>query len=325
MAGKAVIWAGILRLLLRTGVKLQPMVFCHHTADRDALTSQVRFLIAVLRTVPLSRIRDAGPNTIAFTLDDGRVADVDLWNEITSRFHVPLTIFVPVTHHKDGAALWSDQVKRLLEAGSECTFAGRRYGTSTAEQSERALQAVIDAVYHSAESTAEVEEGFTNALREVSADVDPRYRVITPERLTALLSNRYLSVGSHTMTHAFLARTPPKDLERELAESGAYLKERYSERYVPCLCYPYGSRELVGDLAMDRVRDHYSMAVLLDGHAIGDDPYTTGRIGLYEKDTPSRILLKIVRAQLSVVTKARRCPKAEARRCSVTPSDAQRR
>lgn len=86
--------------------------------------------------------------------------------------------------------------------------------------------------------------------------------VATEEELVALAETPGVSFGSHTWSHANLARLGRAEAERELARSMGWLRQRFPGRLVPWLSLPYGRSgddvremaERVGHLGMLRIR-----------------------------------------------------------------------
>ncbi len=294
----------ILRVAQRAGIPFRPMILCYHQIDRDVLDSHVRLLRRAFRCVRVDEITVNHRNVIAFTMDDCRAADVEIWDRITRDHDFPATIFVPIRYHLDGSALWSDKLRALIKAKEELTWEGQRYSLRSSEERAICFEAVKTAIFRGAENTTEVESRLDVLLERHGITLDPGTYVMRPERMHRILENPRLSVASHSMTHPFLAKSSETEIDKELSASAESLRERYGSSVVDVFCFPYGTMELIGSVALGKAARHYRGSVLLDESAVHRAPQAMGRIGLYNKDTPLRLFLKILRAQALAVRKA---------------------
>ena len=294
----------ILRVAQRAGIPFRPMILCYHQMDPEILDSHVRLLRRAFRCVRVDKITVDQRNVIAFTMDDCRATDVESWDRITRDHDIPATIFVPIRYHLDGSALWSDKLRALIEANEELTWEEQRYSLRSSEERAVCFEAVKTAIFCGAENTAEVESRLDVLLERHGVTLDPGTHVMQPERMHRILENPRLSVASHSMTHAFLAKSSDTEIDEELSASAQSLRERYGSSFVDVFCFPYGTMELIGSAALGKAARHYRGSVLLDESAVHRAPQAMGRIGLYDKDTPLRVLLKILRAQALAARKA---------------------
>jgi peptidoglycan/xylan/chitin deacetylase (PgdA/CDA1 family) len=106
------------------------------------------------------------------------------------------------------------------------------------------------------------------------------------------LAERGVEIGSHSRTHAHLTQLSDRELASELQDSRAAIEEALRR---PCryLAYPFGEQDA-------RVRRHaetagYEAAFALPGRLVPLHRYALPRIGVYRRDTLTRVRLKASR------------------------------
>jgi len=111
-------------------------------------------------------------------------------------------------------------------------------------------------------------------------------RTLTWDELRAV-AERGVEIGSHTVTHAHLARLDDGGLERELRESKERLEDEL-RRPVPHLAYPYGEQDARVRAAARRAG--YDAAFGLPG--VAGDRFAVPRVGVYRRDALWRAAAK---------------------------------
>jgi peptidoglycan/xylan/chitin deacetylase (PgdA/CDA1 family) len=74
----------------------------------------------------------------------------------------------------------------------------------------------------------------------VSTDLPPHARSATVEELLAASARRGITLGSHSWSHANLAKLGRTELDAELMRSAKWLADHEPARFIPRLAYPYG-------------------------------------------------------------------------------------
>jgi peptidoglycan/xylan/chitin deacetylase (PgdA/CDA1 family) len=102
-------------------------------------------------------------------------------------------------------------------------------------------------------------------------------------------------IGSHTCSHPRLTTVSDEALARELQESKTACEQQLAR---PCatLAYPYG--DVDARVVAATVRAGYEAAAALPARPHGPRRHEWPRIGVYHKDGPGRLRLKLWRARL---------------------------
>jgi peptidoglycan/xylan/chitin deacetylase (PgdA/CDA1 family) len=114
------------------------------------------------------------------------------------------------------------------------------------------------------------------------------------ERLAAA-DPRWITIGSHTVTHPHLTALDDTELDRELVESKGTLEEIVGKD-VTSLSFPYGS--FSGKVVASAVAAGYAQvfANVPVRAAVGSTPVLVGRIGVSAQDWPWEFRLKVLGA-----------------------------
>lgn len=258
--------AGVEGLLVRSGmVRLarrfrrgQSLVLAYHNVvpddaevhgDASLHIRQSRFEshLAALRDtheiVPLAEL-SAPPGgsrpRIAITFDDAYTGTLTAGLEVLEEFGFPATVFV-VPAFVGGPPFWWDQLAAA--------------GQLTPETREDAL------TRHRGEHARIMEAFMPGPL---ATDRLSRWDLPAPEsQLERALSNGLIRYGSHTWSHPNLDRIRPSDVEIEAARSMEWLRDRFPQRWVSALAFPYGRWSQGVAESVRRVG--YRMAFRIDG------------------------------------------------------------
>jgi peptidoglycan/xylan/chitin deacetylase (PgdA/CDA1 family) len=103
------------------------------------------------------------------------------------------------------------------------------------------------------------------------------------------LVERGVEVGSHTVTHPHLPQLEDAELDRQLVESKSRLEDEL-RRPCPFLAYPFGEEDQRVRAAARRAG--YTAAYALKSGRRPADPFAIPRVGVWRKDTLSRLALK---------------------------------
>jgi peptidoglycan/xylan/chitin deacetylase (PgdA/CDA1 family) len=130
---------------------------------------------------------------------------------------------------------------------------------------------------------------------ELAADPD-ELLTMDWEALRELVA-RGVEVGSHTLSHAHLARLADDALTRELRESKRRIEDELGR---PCrfLAYPYGEQD--ARVRAAAAAAGYEAAFGLPGRS--GDRFAVPRVGVYRKDTPLGLRLKTSGAGIRAAT-----------------------
>jgi peptidoglycan/xylan/chitin deacetylase (PgdA/CDA1 family) len=177
----------------------------------DLLSSTHDFIAIPQITAP-----GDGKPRVAITFDDAYRGAVELGTAILREFNAPVTIFVPPAC-LGGQQFWWD----VLSAGEEMPAGLRESALSELAGKSAAILAR------------------TNRISD-PRDAPAYERTATEAELDLALAFDGLTLGSHTWSHPNLAALEGSELEEELVRPLEWLRDRYPERTVEWLSYPYG-------------------------------------------------------------------------------------
>jgi peptidoglycan/xylan/chitin deacetylase (PgdA/CDA1 family) len=204
--------------------------------------------------VPAAEIMDSRESPAAtITLDDGYL---DNWHEavpVLRELSLPATFFVvsdTLTDRAPGhrSEFWWDRLEHLLlEPGAgpatlEVTVRGRRVPlglTDRASRRDSYLRLTTELQRQSPVEARRVLTKLEAAFPREATGCD-RHRRMTAEQVRALAHDPLFDIGSHTCSHAALARLPSEESHRELTESRDVLQTLLGAPPA-LLAYPYGA------------------------------------------------------------------------------------
>ncbi|MGH4019215.1 MAG: polysaccharide deacetylase family protein [Pseudonocardiaceae bacterium] len=184
--------------------------------------------------------RPLPPRAVAITFDDGYRDNLTLAVPILERLRIPATIFlVPGFLSGHEHAWWERLAWAVTRSRAPALdFYGQRLGLGTAADRHAALAVVEEAVKrldHTARQSAV--EGVVAALEpEGSYQPDALFMDWDGARSAVRAG---ISIGSHTMRHAILARESEETQREELSESRRLLESEL-QAAVRTLAYPNG-------------------------------------------------------------------------------------
>jgi peptidoglycan/xylan/chitin deacetylase (PgdA/CDA1 family) len=242
---------------------------------RSRFAAQLDAMAEIAEIVPLERLADPadGRPRIAITFDDAYRGAVTLGVAELARRGLPATIFVAPGRLEDHV-FWWDALGHGRPALDETL---RRHALDALAGDDERVRA------------------WATAERVGATDDLPAYaRSASVAELRAALEWRGLSLGSHSWSHANLARLEDDALARELARPLLWLRDRFPGRVGPWLAYPYGSESaLVRRAAADA---GYAAAFLVRGGWF--DPASVGSMAMPRLNVPAGLTLDGLRARL---------------------------
>jgi peptidoglycan/xylan/chitin deacetylase (PgdA/CDA1 family) len=186
---------------------------------QERLHRQLGVLARTHDFIPVDGIAEAatGRPRVAITFDDAYRGAVQLGGEVLSDLGIPATVFVAPAW-LGGRRFWWDVLShdRELEPGV------RKHA--------------LDALKGKAPEVLEWAARDTDPAGHVS----PHTVTATEAELEGALAHGGLTLGSHSWSHPNLAALDGPELEEELDRPVAWLRDRWPERTVEWLSYPYG-------------------------------------------------------------------------------------
>lgn len=212
----------------------------------QTLAAQLRYLTRNFKVVSLETMvnrlaNDARPgaNEIVLTFDDGLRNNLTVVCPILRELNVPAAFFVCPALIENGAWLWNHEMRCRLQTLSAPALAELRMkllapGTS------------VDGIVEWMKTLRLPKRQQCEALVRLAT---PDFRP-TPRQQAAFdimswddllsLDSRFITVGSHTLSHPILTTLSEQEIELELLDSRRCLEERL-QRSVDFFCYPNGS------------------------------------------------------------------------------------
>jgi peptidoglycan/xylan/chitin deacetylase (PgdA/CDA1 family) len=208
--------------------------------------------------IPVQQITAPGHGRprVVITFDDAYRGAVELGAEILKELSAPATIFVPPAC-LGGQEFWWD----VLSAGEQMPAGVRESALSELAGKSADILARKNRIHDP--GNAPVYE-----------------RTATEAELDLALAFDGLTLGSHTWSHPNLAALEGAELAEELIRPLDWLRDRYPERTVEWLSYPYGRWS--DAVAMAARRAGYRGAFRIEGGWIppGSDPFGLPRLNV---------------------------------------------
>ena len=244
------------------------------SATRAEFDSQMRALRAYANPVSLDAIADAVTHgrtlpdrAVAVTFDDGFLDTFEVAFPLLERHAIPATVFVSTEHVENDEPYWFEITAHLMlrVPPRAIRFAECPQGLPVADdlparrdsiaQLHRVLKSCANA--RRRELVEEWRVAFAGSL-------DPQAvalcRPISKPQILAM-ARAGIAFGSHTVSHPNLALAADDVIDRELADSKAYL-ETLLGKPVRALAYPFGTADTYDARVMASARKNgYELAV----------------------------------------------------------------
>lgn len=284
---------------------------------RSCFAHQMAALAKLTNVVPLSAALDdlahgrrLPPRAVALTFDDGYRDNLTFAVPVLRRLGLPATMFlVPgfLSHRVDA---WWERLSWAMGAAGATTleFDGVRFDLSAPRERARAVESV-EALVKRSDAT-----GRHAALDRVVDALQPRgdYRIgelFMDWDEARQLTHAGMTIGSHTLSHAILAREDGQDQRDDLEQSRMLLQRELGEA-VRELAYPNGQPGDYDATTVDAARTAgYSYAVTTWGELTEADtpPYEIRRWMV----SPDRSALRLAANSVRVLRRRGEGPAAE--------------
>lgn len=251
--------AGVIFMLHRVSPELQPSSAFAPNRHLSITPDFLRSVIALVRARGMdivsldearSRLLTPNPSRFAvFTLDDGYRDNAECAYPVFKAADAPFTIYVPSTWPSGTGSLWwrtLEDVVRAAPSISLTTGGSRRdFATSTVAEKDSAFEQLRQ-ILHDMDL-----ETMRQTIRElaerhgIDANAPCAQEIMSWDEIRDLSRDGLVTIGSHSRTHASLAKLADGDLDYDLAASRAELEHAMGR---PCLhlAYPYGNNQAAG-------------------------------------------------------------------------------
>ncbi len=272
---------------------VKPFILCYHQIDSKEFDAQLsalkkRFEVVDLKTFS-ERIKNKQKGAYcAITLDDCLREDMTKTTQVCIRHNVPITFFVPVRFSKNHQALPGTWLQKFFEQRNEFLLNGKEI--SVTPQNRAQIKAELNTVFNPVKLRIEdfdkkVQELFLENNLQENDIISDEYKIITYDEIQQYNKESIFSFQSHTYNHQSLGLCTADEIEDEFSVSKKALEELTGDAMF-AICYPYGSKEVIGDKIFGFVGKYYTCGLsLVQGVCDSKtDIYFMPRIGIYPGD-----------------------------------------
>ncbi len=249
---------------------IKPFILCYHQINIEEFDMQLaklksKFEIVDLKTF-LARInqkKTGGFCTI--TLDDCLTEDIIKAADICRKHNLPITFFLPVRFSITNKALPGTWLQKLLEKKNEFILNGESIIVTS--QNRRKVKNKLDQLFPASKFKMDALEKLVqnffavNNVKEEDVITD-EFKVIPTHTVQTLARENLFNFQSHTYNHESLGLCKREEIEVEFHKSKKVLEDLTCKE-VFAICYPYGSKEIVGNKVFGIVSDYYSCGLSL--------------------------------------------------------------
>jgi peptidoglycan/xylan/chitin deacetylase (PgdA/CDA1 family) len=228
-------------------------------AQLDVLTERYR----VLRLEDiLARLQEGNlpSRAVAITFDDGYADNAHAAADLLARSETPATVFVTSGYLNGKREYWWDELVRLVfESRSDPSlWVAEDPELSSACQPGAGKEEIIRQLQPLLRGQSPDRLDATLARIAVRAGLErivrETHRPMSAAECAALANGGLVTIGAHTIHHAWLSALSEADQQKELRESKRALEE-ITGAPVRTMAYPYGRKESVSSQTLGLVRD----------------------------------------------------------------------
>jgi peptidoglycan/xylan/chitin deacetylase (PgdA/CDA1 family) len=192
---------------------------------------------------------------IALTFDDGFRDNLTLALPILRRHKVPATVYVPSGAPDRKLDPWpwrlEKAIRKLSEVSLDLPQLPRRLSLQTFDEKQAAMSLLTEHIHSNIPANRHLPELLLSKAR-VSDEALIEEQFASWDELRELASDRLITIGGHTVTHASL-RDLEKDQAMEEISYGRRRLEAQLDTTVAHFAYPYGARSNYGLRELDLV------------------------------------------------------------------------
>ncbi|MCU1295973.1 MAG: polysaccharide deacetylase [Acidobacteriaceae bacterium] len=249
----------------------------------EAARAQLAYLRRHFRVVPLLDVAERlssgkgfDKNTVALTIDDGRLSCYEFFFPLLQQFEIPATFFVVSSFIRKEDWIWTDKVLWLSEQPNAPT----ELSLAKINAFFRALNWMRPEARNEQIQTIAKRMGIV-----IPSEAPAQYAPCSWEQLREMADSGLVEIGSHTVTHPIMSSITDEESRHELIESKRQLEEGLG-RKVRSFCFPNGQPRDFRSNQIKQVRDAgYDCSVLAHFGLVksGSDPYQMPRVGMGSK------------------------------------------
>jgi poly-beta-1,6-N-acetyl-D-glucosamine N-deacetylase len=195
---------------------------CSHNPDKKLFEDCIRWLkkkgfsfISINDLSAIASGEKAFPTgAVLITIDDGWRSNKENIVAIANKYRIPVTLFITTEPVATGNAYWWSYINKAHRSG-------------ITRQSVPVLKKVKD-------------EARMQIVEAVKARLHLQREALTIEELKEIKGSRYISIGSHSVTHPILTNCSEEKAKFEIGESRKIL-ERWVDQKITSFAYPNGN------------------------------------------------------------------------------------
>lgn len=197
---------------------------------------------------------------VVFTFDDGYIDNLEHALPVCESYNVPMTVYVTSSFPENQAILWWYYLEELVLEHEAIDFSWKNINYRYKLDSRQAKELGFYELRSIFINTTTNEEEKIDLLRILFQDssFDPYRKVkevsMTWEQVKHMSQHPLVTIGSHTVSHAALAKLEKQDAHREMVQSRDSI-EAFTGEKVHHFCYPFGSRNEAAIREFDIARD----------------------------------------------------------------------
>ncbi len=281
------------RLSHRIPGMIKPFILCYHQINVEEFDMQLTRLKSEFEIVDLETFvaRMKQKKTGAFcsiTLDDCLTEDIAKAADVCRKHNLPITFFLPVRFSITNKALPGTWLQKILEKRTEFVLNGEDIRVTSKNRIK--VKNRLDQVFPASKfKTGDLEKLVQNffAVNNLKQEdiITNEFKVIPTHTVQQLASEKLFNFQSHTYNHESLGLCTREEIQVEFYESKKVLEDLTCNG-VFAICYPYGSKEIVGNKVFENVSDYYSCGLsLVQGVCTSKtDIFFMPRIAIYPGD-----------------------------------------
>ncbi|MEM7367224.1 MAG: polysaccharide deacetylase family protein [Bacteroidota bacterium] len=197
---------------------------------------------------------------VVFTFDDGYIDNLEHALPVCNAYNVPMTVYVTSSFPEHGAILWWYYLEELVIEHDLIDFSWKninyRHVVETQQQKELAFYELRSTFINT--TTSEQEKIDLLKILFQDPSFDPYRKVaevsLSWELVKEMSQHPLVTIGSHTVSHAALAKLEKQDAIQEMVQSRETL-ESFTGEKIDHFCYPFGSRNEAAVREFDIARD----------------------------------------------------------------------
>lgn len=275
------------------------------TVTHRAFDSHINWLKKKYHLISLKEYLESGADRdsrlMAITLDDGHGPTYTCARDVALKHKVPMTIFVSTCQIDDGPLIWGMYINALSteQAYASITLEGVTLDFQTSKSRLQSRQYLLNWALQQdniAESVAALAAKYPIPER-----IMAHYRGMTTAQLSNAAREDIINIGSHTVTHPFLANLKKHDLLNEL-ESSKRTLENLTGKPVDYIAYPSGS---YNSEVIDASKDvGYKAGLAVSSQNRWDADFEIPRLGIYRSNV-NLLKLSLARHAINSLIKAK--------------------